>query len=302
VRILVSGASGHVGGAIARHLVQAGHEVIGVSRRLNSQSRTLPCALAMDLGRPDAAQHLAAEQAPCQAIVHAAAALDSDPFTPSLSLTNGLGTQQILDLATRWSARSVVYISGVTVIGRPEQLPVTEQHPTLPFTAYHASKLYAEHLVRLPLSDTPARAVLRLSAPVGRGMDSRRILPEFIGRALEGRPLELAGTGTRGQDYVDARDVALAAEAAIDARAEGVFNVASGRCVTNHELAQICIEELGSSSEVRFSGIPDPDDSVRWEISIAQAERYLGYRPRHTLEESIAQVAESLQTRHQVSR
>lgn len=302
MRILVTGSSGHVGGAIAQHLSELGHEVVGVSRRLNARTRSLPRALSVDLGAPDAAARIAAEQPPCQAIVHAAASLDAEPYSPSLSLTNGLGTQQMLDLARRWEASSLVYISGVTVIGRPQELPITEEHPTRPQSAYLASKLYGEHLTRLPMADGVARVALRLSAPIGAGMDERRILPTFIERALAGQPLELAGEGGRGQDYVDVRDASLAVERAIDRRVAGVFNVASGRCVTNRELAQMCIDELGSSSEIHLSGAPDPDESVRWEVSIAAAERELGYRPRHTLEDSIVDLAQSLRPHEQVGR
>lgn len=301
MRILVTGSSGHVGGTIARHLSEAGHEVVGVSRRLNSQTRSLSRALSIDLGQPDAARRIASEQAPCQAIVHAAASLETDPAAPSLSLTNGLGTQQALDLARRWEASSLVYISGVTVIGRPRQLPVDEQHPTHPGSAYLASKLYGEHLVGLPVGGATARSVLRLSAPIGPGMDGRRILPTFIERALAGEPLELAGRGTRGQDYVDVRDVSRAVEQAIELRAEGTFNVASGRCITNRELAETCVRELTSSSEVTFTGAADPDDAVRWEVSIERAQGQLGYRPQYTLEESIADLARSITPREQVS-
>jgi nucleoside-diphosphate-sugar epimerase len=289
--VLVTGTSGHLGGVIGAHLHEQGHEVVGVSRRLNSSARTVSRAISLDLASAGAAEAIAAAAAPCDAIVHAAAAIDRDPLAPAITLTNGLGTQQLLALATRWKVEGFVFLSSVPVIGRPVELPITESHPVCPASAYHASKLYGEQLVRL---GTTTGVSLRLTAPVGPGMDERRILPVFVRRALRGQPLEVAGEGSRGQDYVDARDVASAVEAALERRATGVLNVASGRCITNLELARLCLEVIDSNSTVRLSGEPDPEEGVRWEVSTARAERQIGYRPAHPLEDSIAALADAL--------
>jgi nucleoside-diphosphate-sugar epimerase len=294
LRVLVTGASGHVGTAIALHLTARGDEVVGLGRRLTKGNRGLAGAIAVDLGRAGVAGALAGEQPPCDAIVHTAAAIDEDPFAPELSLTNGLGTQQIVELAVRWEVSSLIHISSVPVIGVPRELPVSEEHPVAPLTAYHASKLYAERLVAIAGHDGLRTASLRLTAPIGPGMPEARILSVFVRRALAGEPLRLAGAGRRGQDYVDVRDVAEAVGAAIDRRAAGVLNIASGRCVTNRELAERCVDVLGSRSAVELSGQADPDDGVRWEVSVSRARQVLSYEPRWSLEESIAAVAESV--------
>jgi nucleoside-diphosphate-sugar epimerase len=293
MRILVTGASGHVGGTIATRLLGCGHEVAGLGRRQVPDPR-FSDALAFDIARPGLASTVAAETKRCEAIVHAAATLDRDPFAASVTLTNGFGTQQIVELASRWEVASLVYISSLPAIGRPSELPVTEQHPTRPLTAYHASKLYGEHLVAL---GSQPGVSLRITAPVGPGMPDDTIMPVLIRRALTGEPLLLHGHGSRAQDYVDLRDVAAAVSACIEHRASGPLNIASGRCISNLELARTCTSVLGSDSEVAFSGSPDPDDDVRWEVSIERAATTIGYRPRHTLEESIAAVAAQIMDR-----
>jgi nucleoside-diphosphate-sugar epimerase len=290
MRVLVTGASGHVGGAIATRLLGCGHEVVGLGRRQALDPR-FSDALAVDIGRPGLASTVATETKRCEAIVHAAATLERDPFVASVTLTNGFGTQQIVELAGRWEVASLVYISSLPAIGRPSELPVTEQHPTRPLTAYHASKLYGEQLVSL---GSQTGVSLRITSPVGPGMPDNTIMPALIRNALAGEPLVLHGRGSRGQDYVDLRDVAAAASACIENRASGLLNIASGRCVSNLELARTCTSLLGSGSEITFSGSPDPDDDVRWEISIERAGTAIGYRPRHSLEDSIAAVAEQI--------
>jgi nucleoside-diphosphate-sugar epimerase len=127
---------------------------------------------------------------------------------------------------------------------------------------------------------------------VGPGMPDGRILSVFVRRALAGEPLEVAGEGSRAQDYVDVRDAADAAVACLEAGATGVFNVAAGRAVTNVDLARRCVEVLDSASAVRLGHVPDPEEGVRWEVSIARAAGAFGYEPRRSLEESIAGAAE----------
>lgn len=301
MRVLVTGAGGLVGSAIARHLQRAGHEVVGVARDLTGRGEALETAVSLDLGAPGAAATLNQSQPPCQAIVHAAASTALDPFAAAVSLTNGLGTQQMLELAVRWRVRSFVYVSSIGVIGRPVEIPITERHPVQPVTAYHASKLYGEHLVRVVCGADIPGVCLRITAPVGPGMPAERILPTFVTRAAAGRPLELAGRGTRAQDYVDVRDVARAVAASIQTGATGILNVGSGRCVSNRQLAECCVALLSSSSEIRVSGSPDVDDGVRWEVSISEAARQLGYKPSCSLEDSILQLAKFVMDRSVVA-
>ena len=286
MRVLVTGASGHVGSAVAAHLADAGHEAVGLSRREPTEGDAWVTA---DIGSAEGIEAVR-RAGPFDAVVHAAACLDKRPEATGLVLTDCLGTQRLIELAEGWGA-AFVFISGVTVIGRPRTLPIDEEHPVDPSSAYLASKLFGERLVELARRRGATAATLRLSAPVGPGMPEGRILSVFAGRALAGEPLELAGSGSREQDYVDVRDVAVAVEAALERRAQGLFNVASGRPLSNVALARLCVELLGSRSEIRPTGTDDPEEGVRWEVSIERAASVLGYRPACSIEDSVAAVA-----------
>jgi UDP-glucose 4-epimerase len=292
MRVLVTGASGHIGGAIASALVAGGHEVHGLSRR--PQAPPGVRAVTADLGGRRGLTGLSDDIPPCDAVVHAAAALDKDPASETVTLVNGIGTQRVVDLARQWRSRSLVLVSGVTVIGIPRVLPIDEDHPTAPLTAYHASKLYSEHLVHATAPAGCAVAVLRVTAPIGAGTPEGRIASVFVRRALEGRPLVLAGKGGRRQDYVDVADVARAAVSATAGAVSGTFNVASGRSVSNLELARTCIELFGSPSAVALSGSADPEEELHWDVSIERAADELGYRPEVTLEASLSAMASHL--------
>ena len=286
----MTGASGHVGGTIADSLACDGHDVLAVSRRL-LHPESVGDAVAADISNRDAVEDIAARP-PCDAIVHAAAAIDADPQSVRVSQVNCVGTQNIHWLAERWAVRGFVFISSLPVVGAPRVLPVDEEHPLDPPTAYHASKLFGERLTGLSRRRGVAASSLRLTSPVGPGMPAERICSVFVSRAVTGEPLEVAGRGTRAQDYVDVRDVAAAVAGCLRAGAVGTFNVASGRAITNDELARACVELLGSDSEVRLKGEDDPEEGIRWEVSIERARQAFGYAPRFSLADSVLAVAE----------
>lgn len=292
MRVLVTGASGHVGGTIAAQLSANGHHVAAIGRR-RLKTPGLEESAVVDLARPGAAYAARVALQPCAAIVHAAASLDKSPHSVALSLTNGLGTQEMLRLAEAWNSERFIFISGVPVVGRPAQLPVTETHSTAPSSAYLASKLYGEHLTALATERGIPSVSLRLTSPVGPGMPAGRILSVFVQRALAGEPLELAGEGSRRQDYVDVRDVARAVGTSLTSNITGILNIAAGRSTSNRELAEACIAVSGSHAPVRLSGQPDPEEGVAWEVSIARAAERIGYAPQYSLEDSIRTVAES---------
>jgi nucleoside-diphosphate-sugar epimerase len=267
--------------------VADGHEVVGLSRRPGPVAG-LHGRLEANLADPALARRAAERLEPCQAVVHAAAALPGRAPAALMVLTNALGTQQVVELVESWQARRLVFVSSLPVIGRPRELPVTERHPVAPPTPYHATKLLGEHLVAL--STVPAVS-LRLTAPVGPGMPTDRVLSVFVARALADDPLEVRGHGTRAQDHVDVRDVAGAVAAALSGEAGGIVNIASGRATTNADLARLCIDTLESRSEVRFAG-EDAEEGVRWEVSIERAREVLGWSPDHDLAATIRAVAE----------
>lgn len=264
-------------------------QVIGLCRRPGATKASVE-HVEFDIAVPGVATEIARQVAPCEVIVHAAASLEKDLFAASVSLTNCLGAQEMLKLAATWRSY-FVFTSSVPVIGMPRQLPITEDHPVSPPSAYHASKLYGEHLVRLAAGQGLVGAALRLTAPIGIGMPPNRILSVFVRQAISSKPIQLAGRGTRCQDYVDARDIAIAVEQCLAIRASGTYNIGSGRAISNEELAHKCISLVQSRSAVEFNGKEDPEEGWKWEVSIERASKVLGYKPRFSLDDSVQDLA-----------
>lgn len=290
MRILLTGATGFVGKAIAAHLLTKGHEVtcLHASPRSASVASGLE-DLLLDIGSQIQVEALAGRILHCEAIVHAAASLDMSLFAPSVPLANCAGVQNMLWLASRWGSR-FVFLSSLPVIGFPQVLPITETHPTVPQTAYHASKLFGEQLVDLALAQGVKGVSLRLTAPVGPGMPQGRLLPVLVARALRGEPISLSGAGTRKQNYIDVRDIAGAVELCLARESVGVLNIASTACIANLALAQRCIELCQSTSSIVFNGHVDPEEGLIWDVAIDKARRELGFEPRFNIEDAITAV------------
>lgn len=291
MNVLVTGISGHVGGAVARHLVLAGHRVFGLSRTAPAQETSVAGYVCIDLANDGLVEHVAATLPRCEAIVHAGASLSKDPFDAVAMAVNTSGTQRVLRLARAWGSGAFVYISGVSVIGSPGGRPLDEARPPRPATPYTAAKLLGEHLTFM-LAPPSRAVVLRLSSPVGPGLRAATIFSTFVKNAVTGAPLMYNGDGSRRQNYVDVRDVARAVEAALAGAAAGVFNIGGAESVSNRELAERCVATLGSDSPILASGAPDPDDGVTWDVPLDAARRALGYAPQYTLEDAIRALAE----------
>jgi len=298
MRVFVTGVSGHVGRAITAYLAGKGCYVTGLSRHFRPVLG-LSEHVEASLGSESVIELICKAVQPCEVIVHAAASLARDGHDSSIALTNCFGTQQIVQLGSIWGCRQLIYTSSVPVIGRPVQHPITEDHPTQPATAYHASKLYGEHLMRLAEDNGCHAASLRLTSPCGPGTPENRILSVFVRRAAGGEAIRLFGRGTRKQNYVDVRDVARAVELCIAKHASGVYNLASAETISNWELARICTQELGSSAEIEHVGTPDPEDGMEWDVSISKACRDLDYWPQFTILDSIQAMAQESQRNSQ---
>jgi len=286
MRVLITGTNGMVGGAIATQLLTKGFEVAALNRKPTS-IKGMAQSVQADISMASLAERISKEIDPCDAIVHTAASMDKNPDQGDIIHTNCFGTQQLLNLAKNWGVKRFIFISSVPVIGIPQSLPITEEHPTHPLTAYHASKLFGEYLVRIATNDHLEGTVLRLTSPVGPEMPDNRILSVFVRKSLANMPLQLLGQGTRQQNYIDVRDVAVVVEECLRRQISGIFNIAGKNRISNLELAERCIQILQSSSKILFTGSQDPEEGMIWDVSIKKAEKYLGFNPQYTVENTI---------------
>jgi dTDP-glucose 4,6-dehydratase len=129
-------------------------------------------------------------------------------------------------------------------------------------------------------------------------LEDGRAIPAFIGQALSGRPLTVAGDGsqTRSICYVD--DTVRGILAMAFSAEPGPVNIGNPDELTMLRLAEWIVELTGSSSDISFIDLPVDDPKVR-RPDTTRAEELLGWRPTVPSEEglrrTVAWFAEQLQ-------
>ena len=228
LHILITGASGFVGQALARLALAGGHQVTALVR--DGAQAPAGCAALVhalgsgaDLALPagvNAVAHLAQSRA------YRAFPGDAD----EMFRVNVAGTQELLLAATRASVTRFCLVSSGTVY-EPFVGPLGEDAPIAPTSNLGATKLAAEVLAR-PYGALFPVSVLRLFAPYGPGQTAR-LIPDLISRVRQGEAVylpESSGGMRFAPTYVD--DVCAAMLAALEQGWSGVFNLAAPEALT----------------------------------------------------------------------
>jgi dihydroflavonol-4-reductase len=200
VKALVTGATGFVGAAVARALLQEGWEVRALARK-GSDRRNLR-ALAVEIVEGDLADSdsLARSVAGCEALFHVAADYRLGAFDPQqLYRTNVEGTRNILDAARAAGVRRIVYTSSVATIGIPaDGSPGTEATRATVSDMighYKRSKFLAEEVARdAARAGTPV-VIVNPSTPVGPGDVKPTPTGQMVLDAAAGRTPAYVDTG-----------------------------------------------------------------------------------------------------------
>jgi UDP-glucose 4-epimerase len=166
---------------------------------------------------------------------------------------NVVGTFNVLEAALRCRVRRVVFASSRETYGEPRQLPVTEDHPLVAKNTYGASKVAAEAYCRTFTNVFGLETAVLRFANVYGPRDFDRVIPIWLGRALDGKPLELYG----GDQVIDFVWVDQAVEALIRASTADIvgipINVASGTGTPIRELAVRILDVTGSRSAIHVN-------------------------------------------------
>jgi UDP-glucose 4-epimerase len=195
----------------------------------------------------------------------------------------------------------VVYAGTRQVYGRPDRLPVDEQHLVRPADINGVNKAAGEYYHLLYNNVFGVRASsLRLTNVYGPRQLIKHNRQGFIGwfirLAIEGREIPIFGDGSQLRDFVyvdDAADAFLRA-AATDACDGEVFNVGGDLPISHRELVSLLVEIAGSGS-VRF--VEWPPEKKRIDIGSFYSDsskfrRTVGWQPSVSLREGLRRTVE----------
>jgi dTDP-4-dehydrorhamnose reductase len=277
VRVLVTGASGLLGGRLAI-LLAAAHRVVAARHR-----QPIPPGLhevALDLQDPLDIDRAFRRAAP-EAVIHCAAIADPDrcEADPSRAESINVRATETLAACCRRGGVRLAYLSTDLVL--PGDRPFSgEEVPPRPASVYARTKLEGEAAV---LSGTPGSAVVRIALVHGAGFGDRATATEAIARALRaGRPLRLFTDQYRTP--VDPESISGALHALLEQAASGLFHLGGPERLSRFELGQRVARALRlpcasivAARQAEAGGAPRPADVS---LDSGKARRELGYAPR----------------------
>jgi UDP-glucose 4-epimerase len=224
-RVVVMGAGGFVGGAIANRLERDGIAVLRLTRRnVDLLASSAANRLSAHLRRDDVLIAVAA-LAPCK--------------TTEMLRDNMLMSYTLAKAAASGDLAHVINISSDAVYADSDE-PLTEASPTAPDTLHGTM-----HLAREAMFKAEAKAPLAILRPTllygvedphnGYGPNRFRRL------ASRGEPISLFGEGEERRDHVLIDDLAEIAARVVACRSAGSLNIATGRVTSFRELAEAVV-------------------------------------------------------------
>lgn len=301
-QVLVTGGAGFTGINLIRFLLERGVAV----RSLDLAEFTYAdCRDRIEHHVGDIRDAAAVDRATagCDLVVHAAMALPL--YSEHDIMTTGVdGTRTVLEAAVRHGVARVVHISSTAVYGVPDHHPLLETDELVGVGPYGKAKIEAERVC----ADFRARGLV---VPVLRpksfiGPERLGVFALLYDWAKDGRGFPMIGSGRNRYQLLDIADLCqaiwLCATLPADV-VDDVFNIGAREFTTMGQDWQAVLDHAGHGKKVRgFPAWP-----VIWTlrlldrlhlsplypwvyetaakdsfVSIAKAERVLGYAPRYS--------------------
>lgn len=295
-RVLLTGATGFVGGRIAGRLRAAGHEVLCPVRRASDVLARLE-VVQLDGGLAAVTPEALAG---VEVVVHAAASIEPDLETATA--VNVEGTRRILAACEQAGVATLVHVSTTSVYDRPESgdAPVTEETPLVApddeaAGAYARTKADAERV--LGQAATTAVAILRPPAVLGAGETSTwgRRIPD---RVSAGEPVPMQRDSTFAFVHVEDLVDAVLAAAGLDpeAAAPGAGDaIRTANVVGGHVTVADYLDAVVDLLPRRPPTQPGRD-ATGWQgrFSTDQLPRLFGVAPYRSFASGMAEIANAL--------
>ncbi|NBX93394.1 MAG: NAD-dependent epimerase/dehydratase family protein [Proteobacteria bacterium] len=305
-KILITGGLGFIGSSLARRLVGLGHEVTLVdsliplyggnlfnvddikdSVRINVSDVRDPHSFPRLLEGQDWMFNLAGQTSHLDSM--------TDPFT-DLDI-NAKAQLSILESCRKINPKvRIVFASTRQIYGKPQYLPVDENHPLIPVDVNGINKLAGEHYHLLYHRVYGLKTVvLRLTNTYGPGMRVKDARQTFLGiwikNLVEGKPLQIFGDGLQLRDFNFVDDVVDAMLNAINSElAVGkIYNLGGPERIGLKELAETMVSVFGTG---KCELIPFPPDRKAIDIGdyysdFSRITNDLGWRPSVTLKDGL---------------
>jgi nucleoside-diphosphate-sugar epimerase len=307
MRVVIIGGSGHVGTYLVPRLVEAGHEVINVSRTQREPYQTHRAWRSVQQVKANR------EDEDIQGVFgQRIRDLKPDVVIDMICFTVA-SAQQIVEYV-RGKVQHFLHCGTIWSMGHSVEVPATEETPRHPFGEYGIQKsAIQDYLLDQARRHNFPATVLQPGHIVGPGWipinPAGNLDPNVFTRLARGEEITLPNLGMETLHHVHADDVAQSFMQAMANRSISVgeaFHVVSPAALTLRGYAERVAEWFGRTANLKFlpwdewrKTVTDEHAAQTWDhiahspnASIAKAQRLLEYRPRYS---SLPSVHESLQ-------
>ena len=269
--VVVTGASGYIGGEVALLLRDAGHTVLGIDRRPCPQHLrdTFSQFVQADFDSDEAYRELIKSQP--EAVVHCAGTSLVGPsikYPSDYYHNNVVKTLRLLNIMMSALPRTrFIFSSSAAVYGEPVMTPCHEVDPREPISPYGESKLMVEMILESYHraygldyvafryfnacgADSQGRHGQETGAThiIARVLESIRDSQEFVLNGID----YATPDGTCVRDYVHVEDIARAHVMALDRSVEsGVYNLGTSQGISNREIIDAAQQVTGTAVVIR---------------------------------------------------
>src|SRR5947209_7249155 len=301
MRVLVTGGSGFIGSHVVDKLRARGHEPVIYDLRPSPWH--LDPAEPVDTVLGSITDREALERAlhSCDAVAHLAAVADVNDVHASpedAERVNARGTVAVLEAARRAGVKRIVYASTIWVYSDTDSDEVNEDTllppPSHLYTSTKlAGELYCKSYQELYGIDY---TILRFGIPYGPRAREAAVIPAFVGKAMRGEPLTLAGDGGQSRRFVYVEDLADGVALGLsDVASNRVYNLASDENVPIKQIAER-VQELIGDVDIVYTAAR-PGDFGGKVVCSRRAERELGWSAATPFSEGVRRYVEWRQDR-----
>lgn len=303
MRILITGAAGFLGSALANRLTQLGHTVLGVDDLSTGDPTRLSPQVLFTRGDVNDRPKLWTLLQEVECVYHLAARVlvpESILYPREYNQVNVGGTVTLMEAMRDVGVKRVVFVSSGAVYGTQPLQPIREDAIPNPHSPYAVSKLSAEYYIRtIGRLWNIETVILRMFNAYGPNQSippvHAPVIPYFLRQAYQNGTIVINANGAQTRDYIYVDDAVEAMVVAANAPEinQDIINIGSGRETSVRDLARLAIEITGGSPEIitntRNDGGPN-----RLAADISLAERKLNYKPQISLEAGMRLTFEKL--------
>lgn len=306
MRYVISGAAGFIGSHICDRLIAQGHEILALDSFITGHSENVRhlsgnarfqfveqdvCRELDVSGKVDGVLHLASLASPVDYLEHPIETLD----------VGSTGTRNMLELARKHNARFLL-TSTSECYGDPLEHPQVETYwgnvnPVGLRSCYDESKRYAEALTMAYHRKHGVRTTIaRIFNTYGPRMalNDGRVVPAFLDQGLRGEKLTVFGDGSQTRSFCYVSDLVEGLLLLLNSDERYPVNLGNPREMSILEFANYIRNLLGETLEIEYKPLPADDPKIR-RPDISKAKRILGWEPKVSLEDGLAETIKYFQ-------